>query len=273
MNWPERTFVVGIARAGGGALIFAIPILMTMEMWSLGHTAPPFRLAILLVATPPLLVGLAHYVGFRASTGLPDHIADAFVAVGVAAVIAAVVLSLFGLIGAGMATREIVGKVGIQLVPGSIGAMLSRSQFGDQPEDAVRKRMTEPSYSGELFLMFVGALFLSLSIAPTDEVRHIAHTMSAWQELALLCLSLTLMHAFVYFVEFRTPVHVAPGSTALGLFFRFTVVGYVITLAASLFLLWVFGRVDGLSAGEILSVMIVLSFPGAIGAAAARLVL
>jgi uncharacterized membrane protein len=50
-------------------------------------------------------------------------------------------------------------------------------------------------------------------------------------------------------------------------------VGYVIVLSVSLFLLWVFGRVDGLSAGELVSVVIVLSFPGAIGAAAARLLL
>ena len=90
--------------------------------------------------------------------------------------------------------------------------------------------------------MFVGALFLSLSIAPTDEVRHIAHTMPPWQQSGSSLLSLAVMHVFVYFVEFRGRVHVAPGATGLGLFLRFTVVGYVIVLAASCFLLWVFGR-------------------------------
>jgi putative integral membrane protein (TIGR02587 family) len=270
---PDHALVVGIARASGGALIFAVPIMMTMEMWQLGHSAPPFRLAILLVLTPFLLIGLASYVGFRAGTGFRDHLADAFVAVGVAAVIAVIVLGLFGLLGGGAATGEVLGKVGIQIVPGSIGAMLSRSQLGDQPEGAERMRMTNPRYGGELFLMFVGALFLSLSIAPTDEVRVIAHTMTPWQAIGLLVLSLVLMHVFVYFVEFRGPVHVAPGATALGLLLRFTVVGYVITLAASLFLLWVFGRLDGVSAGEVTRMAIVLSFPGAIGAAAARAVL
>jgi putative integral membrane protein (TIGR02587 family) len=273
VKWPDKTLVLGIARAGGGALIFAIPMLMTLEMWSLGHYAQPIRLAILLSLTPLLLIGLAHYVGFRESSRFPDHLADAFVAVGVAALIAAILLAVFGLLEAGMATREIVGRIGLQVVPGSIGAMLSRSQLGSQPDGAERRRKTHPTYKGELFLMFVGALFLSLSVAPTDEVPHIAHMMGPWQEMLLLALSLAVMHGFVYFVEFRGRIHVEPGASLLGLFFRFTMVGYVIVLCVSFFLLWVFGRVDGLGPSELISAVIVLSFPGAIGAAAARLVL
>jgi putative integral membrane protein (TIGR02587 family) len=121
--------------------------------------------------------------------------------------------------------------------------------------------------------MAVGALFLSLSVAPTDEVVHIAHMMSPGQELALLAFSLTVMHVFVYFVEFRARVPIEPEASLLDLFFRFTIVGYAIVLGVSLFLLWVFGRVDGLSPAELISTVIVLSFPGAIGAAAARLLL
>lgn len=273
MKLPDKTLVSGIARAGGGALIFAIPMLMTLEMWSLGHSAEPIRLAILLSLTPVVLIGLAHYVGFRESSRFLDHLADAFVAVGVAALIAAILLALFGLLEPGMATREVAGRIGLQVVPGSIGAMLSRSQLGGQTEGAERRRKTHPSYKGELFLMFAGALFLSLSVAPTDEVLHIAHMIGPWREIGLLAVSVLVMHVFVYFVEFRGRVHVEPGATLLGLFFRFTIVGYVIVLSVSLFLLWVFGRVDGLSTGELLSAAIVLSFPGAIGAAAARLVL
>jgi len=273
MKWPDKILLTGIARAGGGALVFAIPMLMTLEMWSLGHSAEPLRLAILLSLTPLLLVGLAHYIGFRESSRFRDHLADALVAVGVAALIAATLLAIFGLLEAGMATREIVGRIGLQIVPGSLGAMLSRSQLGSQTEGAERRRKTHPTYLGELFLMFVGALFLSLSVAPTDEVLHIAHMMAAWQQIILLVLSLAVMHGFVYFVEFRGRIHVEPGATLFGLFFRFTVVGYAIVLAVSLFLLWVFGRFDGLSPEELIGAVIVLSFPGAIGAAAARLVL
>lgn len=273
MNWPDKTFLHGIARASGGALVFAIPMLMTLEMWALGHAADPFRLAILLLVTPFLLVGLAHYVGFRESSRFIDHLADAFVAIGVAAVLATVLLFLFGLLTPDTAARGIAGLIGLQVVPGSIGAMLSRSQLGGQPDGADKRRKTHPTYRGELFLMFIGALFLSLSVAPTDEVVHIAHMMTPWQELGLLAGSIFIMHAFVYFEEFQGRVPVEPGSSLAGLFFRFTLVGYCVVLAVSLFLLWVFGRVDGLFPGELLSATIVLSFPGAIGAAAARLLL
>jgi len=270
---PEKTLLSGIARAGGGALVFAIPMLMTLEMWSLGHSAQPLRLAILLSLTPVLMIGLAHYIGFRESSRFADHLADAFVAIGVAALISATLLAIFGLLEAGMATREVVGKIGLQIVPACFGAMLSRSQLGGQPEGLERRRKTHPSYLGEVFLMLVGALFLSLSVAPTDEVLHIAHMMAGWQQIALLVLSLAVMHGFVYFVEFRGRIHIEPGATLLGLFLHFTVVGYVIVLAVSLFLLWVFGRVDGLAPEELMGAVIVLSFPGAVGAAAARLVL
>jgi putative integral membrane protein (TIGR02587 family) len=94
-----------------------------------------------------------------------------------------------------------------------------------------------------------------------------------WQELGLLALSLAVMHLFVYFVEFTGRLPVEPGASLLGLFFRFTIVGYVIVVLVSVFLLWVFGRVDGLAPAELIGAVIVLSFPGAIGAAAARLLL
>jgi len=32
----NKTFLVGLARAFAGAILFSFPILMTMEMWSLG---------------------------------------------------------------------------------------------------------------------------------------------------------------------------------------------------------------------------------------------
>jgi hypothetical protein len=32
----EKDFLIALARACGGALLFALPLLMTMEMWALG---------------------------------------------------------------------------------------------------------------------------------------------------------------------------------------------------------------------------------------------
>ena len=82
------------------------------------------------------------------------------------------------------------------------------------------------------------------------------------------------MHAFVYAVSFKgghelsadtpwwacvCPLHTLPG--------------YVIALLISLYALWSFERLDGGSFTPAMMAMIVLAFPGAIGAAAARLIL
>ena len=158
-----------------------------------------------------------------------------------------------------------------QTVPGSFGAMLARSQLGGEPEGEREK--DPPTYWGELFLMGAGALFLSFNMAPTEEMVLIAYKMSAWQSVALALVSLGLMHAFVYTLNFRGG-SVRPGHIpAWSVFARFTCVGYAIVLGVSLFTLWAFGRTDGDSLRNIISASIVLGFPGAIGAASARLLL
>ncbi|MDH4442537.1 MAG: DUF2391 family protein, partial [Rhizobium sp.] len=56
-------------------------------------------------------------------------------------------------------------------------------------------------------------------------------------------------------------------------FIRYTLPGYAIALLISLYALWTFERLDGMAIVECFLVVIVLAFPAAIGAAAARLIL
>ena len=265
-------FVVGLGRAFGGALLFALPMLMTMEMWSLGFTMAPERLALLLAITFQLLVGLSRLGGFRVTTRLIDDAADALVALAVAVVAAALILALFGLVTPDMAAREIAGKVALQAVPGSIGAMLARNQLGSAPKE---RKESPPGFWEEIFAMVAGALFVSLNVAPTEEMVLIAHTMSAWQILGLAAFSLLLMHVIVYAAEFAGGHgHLRPPEARfMGVFVRFTVTGYVVVVGVSFYLLWSFGRLDGTAFEQALEFALVLAFPGALGAAAARLVL
>lgn len=262
----NRQFLVGLARAFAGALIFTLPMLMTMEMWWLGFYMGPLRIALLLVLTLPILVGLSRFGGFRKTSDLAGDVADALVAIVVAAVAAAATLSLFGVIGPHMSLSESAGKLILQIPSGALGAMLARSQLGGQSD-----RDEEPvSYAGELFLMGVGALFLSFNVAPTEEMVLIAYKMSVWQELTLLFATVLLMHALVYAVNFRGGT---PDAHMVGALLKFTIPGYAIVLLVSLTVLWLFGRLDGLSSEEALSAGIVLAFPGGVGAALARLIL
>ena len=270
----DRAFFKGLARAVAGALIFALPMMMTMEMWQLGFYVSPWRLALLIAILVPLLAGLSRVAGFKDSAGLRDDVVDAFVAVAVAVSVAMIVLGLFSVLKPAMSVDEVIGKVAMQAVPGSIGAMLARSQLAAQSEeDEPEAHKHNPGHAGELFQMAVGALFLSLNVAPTEEVVLIAHQMAPWQELGLAAVSLALMHAFVYAIDLRGQHQRQEWESFGSLFLRYTVAGYAIVLVICFYMLWTFGRTDGMPLEVALSATVVLGFPAAIGAAAARLIL
>lgn len=86
------------------------------------------------------------------------------------------------------------------------------------------------SYASELFLMGVGAL-LGLNVAPTEEMVLIACKMTVWHAVALVTLSLALMHAFVYAVDFKSAEFLlSPETPWWSLFLRFTVAGYGVAI-------------------------------------------
>ncbi len=267
----DRQYAIGVARACGGALLFSLPILMTMETWQLGVHMDRLRLALLLVMNVPVLIGLAYYLGFEDSTDLLDATVDAFVALVVAATLATAILYVIGVLRTDTGADEWVGTVALQTVTGSIGALLAQSQFG-RASDKNKKRRAGGS-AAEYFFMAAGALFLSANIAPTEEIILIAHMMTPWHTIALLVVSLIVMHAFVYALEFKGQHEHTAGGTPLGEFASFTVVGYLIALAISAYMCWSFGRFDGMSFAVALQMSFVLAFPAAVGAAAARLVL
>jgi putative integral membrane protein (TIGR02587 family) len=266
----ERSFLRALARAFAGAMIFGLPLLMTMEMWWLGFYMDPLRLALFLALMFPLLTVLAYFAGFEESFRWQECVLDAGVAYAVAFVAATIALALLGVLRPGMSLPEVVGKISLQAIPASIGAMLARSQLGGQEQEEERRRDT---YGGELFLAAVGALFMAFNIAPTEEVVLIANMMTGWHALALVGVSLAVMHAFVYAVEFRGQASIHPEISLLSEFLRLTVVAYALALLICLYVLWSFGRSDGLVIGELLMQTVVLGFPAAIGAAAARLIL
>jgi putative integral membrane protein (TIGR02587 family) len=268
----ERRFLIALARAFGGALLFALPLLMTMEMWSLGSTMPPLRLALFLVVMFPLLGGLAYYAGFEKSFGWLDFVLNACVAYAIAFLAAAIGLALLAALAPGMSTQEIVGRLALQAVPASIGAMLARSQLGARDEEQEEERRRD-TYGGALFLAAVGALFMAFNVAPTDEVVVIAQMMTGWHAVVLVLASLAMMHAFVYAVEFRGQISLAEGIAPWSEFLRVTVVAYALALLICLYVLWTFGRAEGLAFPEVLIETVVLGFPAALGAAAARLIL
>lgn len=264
-------FLTGVARGAGGALLFALPMQMTMEMWEFGFTMDRWRLLLLLLLAVPLLIGVSHRVGFEETYSWRDAARDALIAYGIGILISAVLLALFALLTVGMPADEMIGKIAVQAVPASIGALLGRSQLGSGKEPDNERASW--GYGGELFMMGVGALFLSVNMAPTEEMILISYKMTPWHALATILLSIVTMHAFVYAVSFKGGHNLSEDTPWWHALIRFTLPGYLLALLISFYCLWSFGRVDDTAFTPSMMAIIVLAFPGAVGAAAARLIL
>jgi putative integral membrane protein (TIGR02587 family) len=269
----NSAYARGLARAFGGAILFSLPLLMTMEMWFLGFYMDRLRLLLFLVLNFGVLAGLSRFAGFEPTVRMVDDIMDALAAFGVGAIASVITLGVFGILTTEMSWSEITGKIAIQSVPASFGAMIARKQLGgvqdEQAEDAAEE---EAGYGGQLFLMMAGALFLAFNVAPTEEMILISFVMSPLHSIALVLLSILLLHAFVYGVGFAGQEHSPEGTGFRARFFGYTIAGYGVALLVSLYVLWTFGRTDGVDFTQIATMTAVLGFPAAVGAAIARLV-
>lgn len=263
-----RKFLVGVARAFGGAIYFSLPLMMTMEMWRLGFYMDPLRLALVMVLMLPLLTDLTRFAGFRQTSGWREDMVDALTAYGVGFVASAVVLALFNLLNPSMPLHEIVGKTALQAVPASFGAVLATAQLGGKQQSN-----GGGGYGTEIFLMAAGAVFLAFNVAPTEEMILIAFKMTRWHAVALVAASVVMMHAFVYAVSFAGQEPTPAGTSGWSIFLRFTLVGYAVCLAISAYILWTFGRFDSAAYGPMVMETVVMAFPASLGAAAARLIL
>src|SRR5688572_20760841 len=266
---PDSAHAVDLAHDFGGALLFSFPLLMTMEMWWLGFYMDRYRLALFLGLAFLVVIALSYFEG--ADETFKIEVLDALVACAVGYTVVATMLTLFGIIEPGMSLDEIVGKISLHAVPGSIGAILARRLL--EVEETKKEKQRRQWYGAKIFLMGVGAIFLAFQLAPTEEMVLIGHRMTEWHAVALALVSLCVVQAFVCAIERRGRQRMFAADFFWGVFFRYTIVGYSLALLISLYVLWTFGRLDGAAASEIIMAMLVLGFPAALGAAAARLIL
>ncbi len=121
--------------------------------------------------------------------------------------------------------------------------------------------------------MIAGAVFLAFNVAPTEEMILIAFKMSAVQGIGLMLLSIALLHAFVYALDFRGKEALPERMGFVEGVLSYSIAGYGIAVLVTLYVLWTFGRTDGAAIADIVMMTVVLAFPAALGAAAARLII
>ncbi|HJU74243.1 MAG TPA: DUF2391 family protein, partial [Gemmatimonadaceae bacterium] len=103
LSHPSLQFVRGFA----GAVLFSFPMLMTMEMWSLGVSIEPARLMSFVSVHLVLLAGMASYARHDEALVTTRDVLDAFAAYGVGVLAAIPVLFLFDVVDTSMSTSAI----------------------------------------------------------------------------------------------------------------------------------------------------------------------
>jgi putative integral membrane protein (TIGR02587 family) len=284
VDGPWRAEVTALVRAASGGLLFGVPLLYTMEVWWTGsHTTPRQMLAVLALLSIPVLA-LNKTTGFRRSRDVRtrDAVADTVEALAVGIIVTAVVLALLQELTPDTGLRSGLGKIVYEAVPFCLGVGVARhflhggradpddadgsATDGDGDDEAAA---LHPTLS-DLGATVLGATFISLSIAPTDEVPMIASAMSPAWLLALVAVTLLTSYAIVFAADF----HGQEGRhTQEGAFQRpitETLVSYLVSLVVAGLLLWLFQRGIRPSA-DLLTRVVVLGFPAAVGGAAGRL--
>jgi len=264
LSHPSLQIVRGLA----GAVFFSFPMLMTMEMWSLGVSIEPARLMVFVTVHLMLFAGMASYARHDQAVLTTRDVIDAFAAYGVGVLASITVLFLFDVIDTRTSPDAMMRTIAVQAAPAGFGAMVAHLEI-DEPAASVGPGRPH-GLASSAFLMAVGALYLCSSLASTEEMMLIAHKMSIWQIGGLMVFSLVMMQLFdEYAIE--QDLGGAGGESAWSLSLAMTAIGYTMALSISVYILWTFGRTDGLTAAQLVKEMIVLGFPAALGAGAARL--
>ena len=280
-SWAEE--LRDVFRAIGGGFIFAIPLLYTMELWTIGATADLWKLLLFLAIAFLISLGLAHSRGggFKEDTDAFATFEQAVDGVAVGIVSAAIVLFVLNRIHLGQPLASMTGKIIAQAVPISIGAAVAsaifgargeRSRQGDAEDDNQDDQSPWRALLADLGATAIGAIFLAFSIAPTDEVTLLAAELGHKHLIAVIALSLVLSYIVVFASGYgsRQRSHAVPFHHPI----TETTVAYVVSLLVALASLWLFDRIEVSDPpAQIVALTLVLGLPATVGGAAGRLVI
>ncbi|MEO7270017.1 MAG: TIGR02587 family membrane protein [Knoellia sp.] len=268
---PWRAEGLDLVRAASGGLLFGVPLLYTMEVWWAGTQTPPWVLLGLAGLLFVPVLAMSKTEGFRATRDVRwrDAGHDTVEAVAVALVVTAAILVLLRELTTDTPLGAGLGKVLYEALPFCLGIGVARHLLSGGRSSTEEPRGSSATLA-DLGATTVGAVFVSLSIAPTDEVPMIASAMTPMWLLAMMTASLLTSYAIVFVAGFsrqdQRHGHEGPFQHPI----TETVVCYLIALATAFVLLWIFQR-DLQPWPDLLARTVVLGFPAAVGGAAGRL--
>jgi putative integral membrane protein (TIGR02587 family) len=281
-TWGEE--LTDVVRAMSGGLLFGVPLLYTMEVWWTGSHTSPTQVAVVLALLVVPVLALNRTAGFRSTKdiSLAEAGEDTIKAVAIGLVVTAAVLVVLREVTLDTPIEVTLGKVVYEAVPFCLGIGVARhflaggrdgsgegdggreSGGADRTDDGLHPTLTD------LGATTIGALFIALSIAPTDEIPMLASAMSPLWLLVVMTTSLGASYAIVFVAGFSDQ---AGRHAQEGIFQRplsETIFSYLVALVVAAVLLWLFQRgVEPWT--DVLARVIVLGLPAAVGGAAGRL--
>lgn len=259
------------ARAFSGAFLFGIPLLYTMEMWWIGTYIAPSRLFVLLALAFVANLALTHFAGFKEGHSIGRTVNQTTDSVAVGVVTSLVVLLVLNRIGFSDPLDAILGQIVIQAVPLSIGASLANAVFSSGGREGGKETRPVQSIFKDMGATAVGATFVGSTVAPTTEIPLLAAELGCLHELVLIALSLIISYMIVFASRFTTQPKPRGELSLLQRPVPETLVAYVVSLLVALVALYLFDRVEiGAPIGQVVSEMLVLGLPAAVGGAAGR---
>lgn len=263
-----RESLAEYGRGVVGGLLFALPLLYTMEVWQTGIVASPLRLLAGLGGTFGLLLLYNRYSGLREDASFREVAVDSVEEMALGLVVAALLLWLTGRLGEGDDLPALVGKIGVCGMMSAVGVSVGTAQLGEENPQKDR----DVRLGGQLAIALCGAVLVAGNVAPTEEIARIAYSVSPAMLLGLLGLALALAAVVAEACDFRggrpwsdkipvpVPIFAATTTVAVG-------------LVASFVLLAFFGGLAGNDFSVQVAQTVVLGLPACLGASAGRLLL
>ncbi|MGJ3248466.1 MAG: TIGR02587 family membrane protein [Elainellaceae cyanobacterium] len=275
-----------LLRGAAGGFLFGIPLLYTIEVWSIGSSARSPMLLGVLGATFIIVLLLTQVEGFRRTLTLHplEAVMESIEALSLGLVCAAIALVLLRRITLETPLSETLGKLIFEGVPFSIGVALARSTLSGDRVRSRNRRMSSSRFSPptrfnlrdtliDFDATLIGAVIIAFSIAPTEEIPILAADIPPLWLLLIMSASLLLSYGIVFASGFANRAERQQRGLLLSPITE-TLVAYLVALAASVMMLIFFQQLNLQDPWqEWLSDTIVLGLPASIGGAAGRILI
>lgn len=274
-SWRDTS--IDLIRAMSGGLLFGVPLLFTMEIWWTGTHTTAARMLTILGLLFLVLVLLMMTAGFRSHRDVRvlDALSDSVEAMAIGLLVTSIVLILLRQITLQTPISVALGTVIWESMPFCLGIGVTRFLLDGNAQPRDSKETDDPTEAwidtlGDLGATAVGAAFIVLSIAPTDEIPMLASSIRPAWLLIMMAASLLASYAIVFVAGFARQDRRHRQAGVLQKPITETVIAYLIGLLVSAALLTLFQR-GGDPASDLLTRTVVLGFPAAIGGAVGRL--